>query len=62
MALNIPKEYELPLYLFHEGSLHTAYDFFGIGSLCTAASCGVKSDDITVAVVKISYKKERVCM
>ena len=22
MALNIPKEYELPLYLFHEGSLH----------------------------------------
>ena len=29
MALNIPKEYELPLYLFHEGSLHTAYDFFG---------------------------------
>ncbi len=25
----IPEEYELPLYLFHEGSLHTAYDFFG---------------------------------
>ena len=35
---------------------------YSIGSLCTAASCGVKSDDITVAVVKISYKKERVCM
>ena len=29
MAKKIPEEYELPLYLFHEGSLYTAYDFFG---------------------------------
>ncbi|MCR5121736.1 MAG: 1,4-alpha-glucan branching protein GlgB, partial [Ruminococcus sp.] len=25
----IPGDYELPLYLFHEGSMKTAYDFFG---------------------------------
>ena len=29
MAKTVPADYELPLYLFHEGSLYTAYDFFG---------------------------------
>ncbi len=29
MAMKIPGDYELPLYLFHEGSMKTAYDFFG---------------------------------
>ena len=29
MAKNIPESYELPLYLFHEGSNFAAYDFFG---------------------------------
>lgn len=29
MTKPVPKDYELPLYLFHEGSLYAAYDFFG---------------------------------
>ena len=29
MAKKIPGDYELPLYLFHEGSMQAAYDFFG---------------------------------
>lgn len=35
---------------------------FEIGSLCAAACGGGKSDDITVAIVKISYKKEKACV
>ena len=29
MSIAIPKEYELPLYLFHKGELNRAYDLFG---------------------------------
>jgi hypothetical protein len=32
---------------------------FELGSLCTAACRGKKSDDITLAVIKISYKKDK---
>ncbi len=29
MSITIPKEYEVPLYLFHQGEITKAYDFFG---------------------------------
>ncbi len=29
MAINVPKEYEVPLYLFHQGNNAKAYEFFG---------------------------------
>lgn len=29
MAINVPKEYEVPLYLFHQGKNAEAYKLFG---------------------------------
>ena len=29
MAIQVPKEYEVPLHLFHEGNITKGYEFFG---------------------------------
>lgn len=40
MKLKLPEKYELPIYLFHNGSNYDAADFFGAHCIDSAKTCG----------------------